>query len=541
MKYFLTLFMTAALSLGFAFSAGAASSKSAAVTTTTEETEETTEETTETTTAFVPTDENGNPLTGADLICYNTLAKYKKWGANPIESEYYEETLSEGTASVAKKTITYGTGDTFWLKRYSFPNSAAVEETTSEGSTETTTVERYETSLYIPGSGLEIRAYNNSTGEWFRTANLETEIIKEVIFLDTDSYHMILGLPAVYKNNDFVCNTLTVVPDLEQPIKITQTDGGYKINFSFPESSSYLGEIWCLESSRVLADWENTDLFSLLHINLASDRRLCYDGYYFQTPTTYTPGGENILYRQPSNYTGSALISYSNIPAAYDLGYATTYICAQNQNAEGYWATGPQSEWLYSDFGITSNFYDTRFNTDFASNLIAAYRLYYDEVFLKALLAYGDFFNKHAANNHYETENGGWLVEDYGGQEGYTRTHCSLNHQLAEMCVLYKISYITGVKSYKETADNMLKGIEDTRDEWVQINNNLNYALYYTGSEELVDYPYLTYNDLYTTQQILYTYYHYTNDTLDYLMKCKKIWMDENNITGYYTTQQVVN
>ncbi len=477
------------------------------------------------TTSDIPTDEYGNPLTGKDLICYNTLKKYAKWGAKPIEATYSETSNTESPVQAKQKNIKFGSGDFFWVRRYNFTDSSE---------------ERYSENIFIPGDTVEIRAFDFNTTSWFYTLNIANEIPKQVVFLDTDKYHMVLGLPAVYKNNEFTCNTLTIVPEQEQPIKLTKADGGYNVNFSFPHSPDYIGEIWCLESSRVLTDWNNSDVYSLIRLDLASNRRFCYDGYYFQTPDNYSPGGANVLYRQPSNYTGSAMINYNNIPTAYDLGYVTTYICAGNQNDEGFWPTGPQSGWLYSDFGITAGFYDTRFNTDFASNLIEAYRLYYDEYFLKALLAYGDFFNAHAAVNHYETENGGWLIEDYRGQEGYTRTHCSLNHLLAEMDVLYKLSYITGVKSYKETADNMLKGIEDTKEDWIMPDGNLYYALYYSGTLELTDYPYLTYNDLYTTQQILNTYWHYTNATLDELMATKKKWMDANNITGYYTTQQVV-
>ncbi len=528
MKYLVTFF--AALTICLSFSA-AVSARPAYVginTDTTEEpeTEAATEAVTETTTSSVPTDENGEPLMGKDLICYNTLKRYSKWGAKPVEVTYSEEETSDANAQIASKSFSFAKGDSFTLKKFTF-------NTASE--------QRYSGTVFIPGNTIAIRGFQKSKDEWYYTTNYNNEFPKEILFIDTDSYHAVLGLPAVYKNNSFAYNTRTIVPEEEQPIKITQAPGGYTITYTFPQDPQYIGEMWVLQSANELLNWQNPDYLKLIRLDYAQTRRLCYDGYYFECPSTYTPTGENVIYRQPSNYTGASLINYSNVPVAYDLGYITTYLCAQNQNEAGFWATGPQSGWLFKDFGITNNFYDTRFNTDFASNLIAAYRLYYDEFFLKALLSYGDFFNTHAANNHYETENGGWLVEDYGGQEGYRRTHCSLNHQLAEMDVLYKISYITSVKSYRETANNMLKGIEDTRDDWVMENNNLVYALHYTGSEALVDYPYLTYNDLYTTQQILSTYYHTTNETLDYLMKCKKIWMDENNITGYYTNQQVVN
>jgi hypothetical protein len=51
----------------------------------------------------------------------------------------------------------------------------------------------------------------------------------------------------------------------------------------------------------------------------------------------------------------------------------------------------------------------------------------------------------------------------------------------------------------------------------------------------MVDYPYLTYNDLFTTKQILKNQFKTTNATVEYLMASKKAWMDANNVTGYYT------
>lgn len=49
----------------------------------------------------------------------------------------------------------------------------------------------------------------------------------------------------------------------------------------------------------------------------------------------------------------------------------------------------------------------------------------------------------------------------------------------------------------------MLKGVEDTKDQWVLANNNLNYALYYlANTNTMVDYPYLTYNDLKEAQEL---------------------------------------
>ena len=109
------------------------------------------------------------------------------------------------------------------------------------------------------------------------------------------------------------------------------------------------------------------------------------------------------------------------------------------------------------------------------------------------------------------------------------------NVQLAEMNLLYKMYDVTKHEPYLELADKMLLAIEDTRDQWVLPNNNLNYALHYTGTyNTMVDYPFLTYNDLYTTRHLLRTYFNRNSDTVQYLMDCKLDWMKKNNVTGYY-------
>ena len=55
------------------------------------------------------------------------------------------------------------------------------------------------------------------------------------------------------------------------------------------------------------------------------------------------------------------------------------------------------------------------------------------------------------------------------------------------------------------------------------------------GTNAMVDYPYLTYNDLFETQTIYKTIYGKTNDVIQYLMDCKMEWMLNNDVTGYRT------
>ncbi len=513
--------------------------------TTTTTTEATTEKPTETTTAFDkskyeadieittintnvytdnPVDKNGNPLTGNALEAYNVVKNtFKdKWKAI-TEPEIKEEVVfNDAERAVKEKTFNFINKDVFTIKRYNF---------------NTTKEERYSETLTIPGSTFEMRYISPETNDWYMSQNpLNTE--KQTLFIDTDKSALIISIPSVYTNNKFENNTQEYNPDLEEPVSITiNEDDTVSVTYTFPFDTDYVGEIWYLLSTdNKLADWNNINHFNVLKQELADGRRFSWDGYYFQIPYNYIPYSETMLYRQPSNYAGASMTKYGDFLAAYDLGYVFTYTCMENQNDLGYWATGPKSGWLSEDFNIGANFYDTRFNTDFAVNLINAYKRYNNDDFLMAVCKYAEYFIDHATDNHYETKNGGWLVEDYGYDYEHNRTHVSLNHQLAELNVLYTLYQTTREEKYKELADKMLLAVEDSRDQWVLANNNLNYALYYmAGTNTMVDYPYLTYNDLFETQSLYKSIYGKENDVIKYLMDCKMEWMLANEVTGYRT------
>ncbi len=514
-------------------------------TTATTTTEVTTEKPTETTTAFDkskyeadieittintnvytdnPVDKNGNPLTGNALEAYNVVKNtFKdKWKAI-TEPEIKEEVIfNDAERTVKEKTFNFINKDVFTIKRYNF---------------NTTKEERYSETLTIPGSTFEMRYVSSETNDWYMSQNpLNTE--KQTLFIDTDKAALIISIPSVYTNNKFENNTREYNPDLEEPVSITiNDDDTLSVTYTFPFDQDYVGEIWYLLSTEnKLADWNNINHFNVLKQELADGRRFSWDGYYFQIPYNYIPYSETMLYRQPSNYAGASMTKYGDFLAAYDLGYVFTYTCMENQNELGYWATGPKSGWLSEDFNIGANFYDTRFNTDFAVNLINAYKRYNNDDFLMAVCRYAEYFIDHATDNHYETKNGGWLVEDYGYDYEHYRTHVSLNHQLAELNVLYTLYQTTREEKYKELADKMLLAVEDSKDQWVLANNNLNYALYYmAGTNTMVDYPYLTYNDLFETQSLYKSIYGKENDVIKYLMDCKMEWMLANEVTGYRT------
>lgn len=466
-------------------------------------------------------DENGVPYTGNKLEAYNIAAKtFKdKWTVETKPNIVERTEFSDNVYTVNSKTFEFD-DSSFVIKRYSF--------------NVTDTASKLNQSIEISGNTIEIRYVDPDTDQWYMSGNVDNTK-KQTLFIDTDTTHMIVSVPGVYTNK-FENNTLEMRPELEDKINITKTSTGYSLNFAFPKDTGIIGEIWYLQSDKALADWNNSNHFSTMKQDLAINRRFSWDGYYFPAPSNYVPYSETMLYRQPSDYAGASFARYGDFPAAFDLGFVFTYTCMKNQTEQGFWATGPKSGWLAADFQIGAGFYDTRFNTDFAESLLYAYKRYNNDEFLFAATRYAEYFIDHANSNNYMTKNGGILVQDYGYDYDHTDTHVSLNHQLAELNYLYKLYQITRETKYKDMADLMLKAIEDTQDQWVLANNNLNYALYYlAGTNPMVDYPYLTYNDLLNTKVLYKSIYGKEHSTLEYLINCKKQWMDANDVVGYNT------
>jgi hypothetical protein len=61
------------------------------------------------------------------------------------------------------------------------------------------------------------------------------------------------------------------------------------------------------------------------------------------------------------------------------------------------------------------------------------------------------------------------------------------------------------------------------------------------GSMGLVDYDYLTYNDLLNVQEDLVRIKGQGDQDLQILMESKRLWMDRNNVSGYRKTEDTTN
>ena len=217
------------------------------------------------------------------------------------------------------------------------------------------------------------------------------------------------------------------------------------------------------------------------------DNRMTLDGYYYESPPLYTPSGDYLFYRIPAPHIAVKLVTKPEAEVFKSMGIGMLDIQRGCLNSDGYIPTPSLCTWLYEDYGVGHDFYDTRFNTDFARAMLLSG---VDEL-KKAAEKYADFFIEYAKTHKYETENG-ILVEDYSHPLGNDKTNASLNHNAAEILFLLD----TEKEEAKLVAEKMLRGIEDTADSWIMEDKNLNYAIYPDKSFGGQDYIYLTYNDL---------------------------------------------
>jgi hypothetical protein len=325
---------------------------------------------------------------------------------------------------------------------------------------------------------------------------------------------------------------------------------GYGFDFviGYPIKENICNEMWILESKEPLVDMENPEaIFKTgetsqefwTRCGYGAEHRFLMDGYYSKTPTTYSGYQANAFWRNPGVHVPYNYIMYGADRASEDLGYLQLYMSSLNITEDGYFKTEPESKWLNETYEIDGGYYDTRFNADMGVALITAYQKYNEPYFLEQAKEMLNFYTEFAQDNHYTFYNNlseqGWLVQDYWHEnENCTPVHSSLNHQLQEMYFLYLMGTELKDVSVINLADKLLKGIEITTDIWIKPDGDLYYGYIADGTFDKNDYPDLTYNDMYNVQNLFVDMGRSRNESLDKLMKSKKMYMDAEGITSYF-------
>lgn len=413
-------------------------------------------------------------------------------------------------------------------REYTRPESRiTMGRLTAERACQQRQVERYDLQC---GEGT-LYWYDAEHSAWQVQPLQEMTVASRCIYIETDAEDYFIYTPLGY--TELINNSLR--PNGSQGyLVIEATKDGWQLRlFSSQLQPGDVSDytVVCSSRSEPMLDTQNEAVMNLwktyTHNN---DGRWCFDGYYFPSADSYVPADG--LFRCVAAYGVRSMVHQSKgTPCANDLAVAMLDTMTLQQTEDGFFPTTSQSMWLSNDYGIGPGFYDTRFNSDLMM------------IFLKWIPQYGgfeaplnrylDFYLAYAERCHTETQNGGWLVWDYESPDGRP-VHSSLNHQLAEMQVLYQYSDLFGRPELAELADRMLVAIEDTETQWIMEDSNLHYAHLADGSFGKPDYPYLTYNDLYDMQKTLTSRTGARNEALDRLMEAKLAWMQANGVTGYH-------
>ncbi len=370
-------------------------------------------------------------------------------------------------------------------------------------------------------------------GVWNEVSDAEGLYSSGCIFLETPQENLVLYMPKLYEHIENDC--VHYLSDSDGYLDIRACEEGWEISLKAvlggPGTSS---DFFFGSSEEPVIDWEQPYMknFWSGYTN-DGDGRMLYTGYYWISASTYRPTGPDVYSNCTACYLGkSFLYGEDYYPVMKGLYLFIQDAMLQRQNEAGFWASESFSTWLNTDYGVGTGYYDTRFNSDLARILLTAYEKSQDRRLKEALERYADFYSKFANECGWEA-GGGIFVPDYYHPDITKTPHCALNHQLAEIEVLWEAGRLLERPDLIELADRMLTAIEGTAKRWIMPNNNLEYGIFEDGHFGLTDYPYLTYNDLYDVQEMLGAMGRPRSAGLDLLMNAKKIWMDRNGVTEY--------
>jgi hypothetical protein len=437
--------------------------------------------------------------------------------ADPVTTnEIYHE--SADFKYVQKNTI-YQNSGYFYMRKIDYNVSGKV----------------YQTSFYIPGTTGTVR-YSVDNKEMIEAPLSDGLLPSDVmIHIQTDQYNMILGQGYTYRD----LGNGTIESISSKAIQVKRQNEKWLITYNYDMQEGCFGILWGVGSHKELMDYTNENQRKLWSgYDLNKHARLSYEGYYYKSPSSYMPYSENAYWRIPSSYITNSLVGTGGSLAADIMSNALLLTAKDTLNEEGYIPSQPLSNWLAHDYNIGAGFFDTRFNADTMKAFIIGYQKYKNPLFRETYLKMADYYMKHADNKHFSNINAagieGWLVEDYADKDNKeTQTHVSLNHQLQAIHVFLMLYEEENNQKYLDYADKMLYGIKNSADKWIMEDNNLEYAYLINGEMGLIDYPFLTYNDLYVVQLKLMKIKGERDPELELLMAAKKAWMDANHISGY--------
>lgn len=469
--------------------------------------------------AYGASSEQGAALRSFRQLSSETVMTTDKGAVTRTESE-----ASDSAVTVKKRVYAgSGLGDcTVYMERITADSSSAGQTLT----------------VFQLGEGEgTVRNYDIASKKWKTIALAEGTLPSGMYFIKTGSSESIFITPQAYRSREN--GMIESVPASDGAMRVSKQNGRSYITVSVPAlSQGMFCDFTALCSGSALVNWNDAfDVSKWENYRFTDDNRWCYDGYYYKTPSNYIPSGTNYFYKLPAAHITGKMARNKNDAASRAFSLAMIDVMKARYNSSGYIPSENGSQWLQSTYNIGKGYYDTRFNTDFALAMINAGENFGAKQLIDDAAVYGKFLVSYAAKQHYTVGSGeseGWLVDDYWNENGSPkRTHVSLNHHTAEAVFLYRLADATGDASYAQTAEKMVKGIENTAAKWIMPDGNLYYSYGNNGRMITGDYPYLTYNDLLELQRLWTKRHGAANEAVSKLMASKLAWMNKNGITGY--------
>ncbi len=391
-------------------------------------------------------------------------------------------------------------------------------------------------SVKLNGGSGTVRWYDLKTKKWNMQELSGSVNPKGMYFVIMDSgEEAVFVTPQTY--TDHGNSMLEYLPSKDGTLSVRKTDTGFEFCLNVPAlANGEHADMLAVTSKKRLIDWTDPGAGPRwANYNLTGDNRWCFNGYYYLSPSSYYPYGNNYYYSLPAAHIMGKMLKNPNEPASRVIGLMMLDTMQTQQNGLGFIPSKYGSTWLLDEFGIGPGFYDTRFNTDFWLACVNAMENFGADKWMPAAEKYADFFIDFAEKHHHKVSSGnreGWLVEDYWSPYGGKSTHTSLNHQASEASLLYRLAKLMKNEDYAVFADKMVAGIELTENKWIMPDGNLYYSYYPDGTMRDGDYPDLTYNDLIGLNRLYSERHGKESEAISHLCKSKYGWMLKNGVVA---------
>ncbi len=354
------------------------------------------------------------------------------------------------------------------------------------------------------------------------------------LFLDGEDFNFFVNMINVYE--PMGNGVRKVNHELIDPMYYKTDSYGKHVEFAFPNMDQKEVEQWGIIGRKGMFAWAAQTQNELkLRGNFDYIRKWTQGGVQYIPDPSYVPFDPWAFWVVPAQHVGDKFLLYGKDRFADNMALLSLQESLKTQTSNGNWISTPKSSWLYQDYRIGAGFYDTRFNTDAALFLLEGYRKWGDSDYVEAAKRYGDFLIKYANTHHYETQQGGYLVQDYS-QDGQmdNKTHVSLNHLLAEMNFLYELYLETSEQRYLTVAEKMRTAVKDTRDQWIKAENgDLWYAYLANGTFGKQDYMHLTLKDLRVSQDLIERVTKKLDPDFAFLIQTKESYLKKNGFPLY--------